>query len=169
MEIAVKRGRLEFDCAGAQSVELKERTGFPSGLTIDRETGNVILRPFGTSQQPGWEVQANGQIGALSLPHDFCPVKDIAAGEVMEVRFSAYVKDLELTESEDEDNESVGEGQPENESYSFIRPGMKKLGAAKEKILKRMTEMQLPGGAEGWSVLCRDARRFDPADEDGET
>lgn len=164
MEIAIKRGQLEFDCAGAHSVELQHRAGFPSGLTIVRESDKIIMRPFGTSQKPGWDVQANGIIGALSLPHDLCPVQDVAAGEEIEVRFSAYVKDLELTE--DEDNEPAGEGQPENESYSFIRPGMKKLGAAKEKILKRMAEMRLPGGAEGWSVLCQDARRFDAADED---
>jgi hypothetical protein len=105
-------------------------------------------------------------IGVLSLPPDFCRLHEVAPGEVIEIRFGVYVKDLELVDGEA--GAEPEEGRPENESYSFIRPGFQQLGRAKQMILKRMAERQLPGGEDGWAVLCRDARRFDADDDAGD-
>lgn len=88
-------------------------------------------------------------------------VHQLAAGDVLRVRFSVYVMDLEVAEADDAS--AVEEGAPEADSLSFLRVGFKKLGPAKQKILKRIAEMQLPGGDTGLAILATDELRFDLA------
>ena len=63
-----------------------------------------------------------------------------------------------LVESPEPDGN--GDIVPQEESISFMRPDFKKLGNAKQKILKRLAELKLPGGDSGWAQLCRDALQF---------
>jgi hypothetical protein len=165
MVIGVKRGALELHCDKAHIGALKDRLGYPGGITPESREG-LYLRLTGTSQRPGWDVDAKSTIGVLSLPADLCRLHGVTEGEAIEMRFSVYVKDLELVESEmDAEPE---QGRPANQSYSFNRPGFQQLGRAKHMILKRMAECQLPGGENGWAMLCRDGRQFDADDQMGD-
>jgi hypothetical protein len=157
--IAVKRGRLYIDCNKAHTTDLKDRVGYPSGADYSREACKIIIRPGGTSQRPSWEVFADpGPIGLLALPHDFCLIFDAAAGDIITASFNVYIKDLDLVESHEPD--CNGDVVPQEESISFMRPDFKKLGNAKQKILKRLAELKLPGGDSGWAQLCRVALQF---------
>ena len=41
-----------------------------------------------------------------------------------------------------------------------MRPDFRKLGRAKQRILKRLAEMKLPEGPDGWVELCSDKLKF---------
>jgi len=157
--IAVKRGRLHIDCDKAHTTDLKDRVEHLSKANYSQEACKIIIRPGGTSQQPSWEIFADpGPIGVLALPHDFCLIFDAAAGDTIAASFSVYIKDLDLVESHEP--EGNGEIVPQEESISFMRPDFKKLGNAKQKILKRLAELKLAGGDSGWAQLCCDALQF---------
>jgi hypothetical protein len=160
--IAVKRGRLSFDCGEARA-DLKSHA---SEADHSRETRKIILRRSGSSQQPVWEVIADGPIGVLSLPHDFCLVHDLAAGDVLTASFRVYIKDLDLVEPPETDGDE--EARPQDESFSFMRPDFRKLGRAKQRILKRLAEMKLPEGPDGWVELCSDKLKFQEIDAGGD-
>jgi len=166
--IAVKRGRLQIECDKAHTTDLRDRAGYPDGADYSREACKIVIRPAGHSQQPSWEIVADpGPIGLLSLPHDFCPVFDIAAGDTIAGSFRAYIKDLDLVELHEPDDD--GDVASREDSFSFMRADFRILGSAKQRILKRLAEMKLPGGDSGWAQLCRDALQFkeigDAADE----
>jgi hypothetical protein len=169
--IAVKRGWLAIDCGRARAADLKGRAGYPNGADFSREACKIVLWPDGTSQRPVWEVIADpGPIGLLPLPHDFCKVYGLAPGDIVKVSFTVYIKDLDLVEPPDEEDPATRE-----DSFSFMRDDFKKLGRAKQKILKRLAEMKLPEEVSGRVQLCSDAVQFeeigiagDNHDNDGE-
>lgn len=165
--IAVKCGRLVIDCGQARTTDLKDRVGYPDGADHSREACKIILWPGGNSQRPEWCVVADpGPIGLLSLPYDFCPIHDLSAGDIIAASFSAYIKDLDLVEPpEPHDGE---EAPPRQDSISFMSPGFKNLGRAKQMILKRLAETKLPEGPPGWVQLCSDALQFKEIGTDGD-
>jgi hypothetical protein len=162
--IAVKRGWLTIDCGRARTADLKGRAGYPNGADYSREACKIVLWPDGTSQRPVWEVIADpGPIGLLPLPHDFCLVYDLAAGDIVTASFTVYIKDLDLVEPPDEEDAA-----PQEDSFSFMRADFKKLGRTKQKILKRLAEMKLPEGASGRVQLCGDAVQFEEIGDEHE-
>lgn len=163
IEIAVKRGRLRFSC-GQALVDMEANIAHPTGYVCERATGDLRLTLGGTRQQPSIEVQTSeGPIGRLSLPGDFFMVHQLAPGDIIRVRFIVYVMDLEIVEAETAAEPK--ENQQDADSLSFLRVGFKTLGQARQKILKRIAEMQLPGGEKGLAVLASDELRFELAVE----
>jgi hypothetical protein len=155
--IAVKRGRLCIDCGNARA-DLKDKAG---EADYSRETRKIILRRSGSSQQPSWEIIADpGPIGLFSPSHDFCPIHDLAAGEIIAASFRVYIKDLDLVEPPEPHDDEDAPPQEDSFSFKFMRSDFKKLGRAKQKILKRLAEMKLSEGPHGWVQLCSDALQF---------
>lgn len=161
IEIAAKRGRLRFSC-GQAYVDMDANIAHPNGYVCERATGDLRLTLGGTRQQPSLEIQASeGPIGRLSLPGDFFMVHQLAPGDVIQIRFLVYLMDLEIVEAETA--VEPRENQQDADSLSFLRVGFRTLGHAKQKILKRIAEMQLPGGEKGLAVLASDQLRFELA------
>lgn len=164
VEVAVKRGRLKLDC-GASRLDFKSNVAYCSSYTIECPSHKVTLTLGGTSQLPSWEVQAeNCPVGFILLPYDFCMIHDLAPGDIIGARFLVYIMDLEDIEGDETDVDE--ECAPEADSLSFLRVGYKRLGSAKQKILKRIAQMQLPGGERGMAILATDELQFDTVAKD---
>jgi hypothetical protein len=163
--LGIKRGKLQIDCGCGHVGELRERAGYPEGFVIERGARSVRITLGGLRRRPSWIIEAdNGPIGVLSLADNFCSIRELVPGSTVKASFSVYVKDLQYASSPEE---ARGEGDPEEDSYSFFRPTQMKLGRAKQMILKRLAELPL-GGDNGWAVVCRDARRFEEMTGDGQ-
>jgi hypothetical protein len=153
--IAVKRGRLYMDCGNAHA----DPNGQPAEADYSRAACKITIRRTRPSPQPSWEIIADpGPIGMLSLPHDFCLVHKLAAGDILAASFRVYIKDLDLVEPpQPPDGEDTP---PQEDSFSFMRPGLGKLGRAKQTILKQLAALNLTEGPSGWVELCSDALQF---------
>ena len=107
-----------------------------------------------------WDIAAHARfIGVVDLPEEFCSIGELAAGDTIVARFSAFVKDLENITSDDTAPE---DSEPVNDSLSWRRLGYSTLGAAKQAIMTRVAQLKHLRGAErGWVVLCEVQRTFD--------
>ena len=167
--VAVKRGWLTFHCGEGEAERLDKRKGYPGGFAIGSAT---CIPVTAYTKRPSWEIySASGPLGSLSLPYDFCLISGLVPGCTITVTFSVYIKDLddeEMPEEPEVPDSEDGEAARTGSDF-FIRPGFSALGAAKQKILKRLALKQLSslGGREiqeekeGRKVICLDRRTFE--------
>lgn len=158
MILQIRCGELRLNCNEATTTSLRER--IQKELSFKTTTNTVHLTPGGTNHSPFWILEAEeGGIGVLSLPHDFCMVHNLSCGDVITANFKIYVKDLEPVEEgqvvkENDQVENIGQ------THSLIMHRFSNLSIAKQKVLKRLAGMQIPGGENGWLVICQDELSF---------
>lgn len=146
-KIAVKSGKLKIARTEASIADIGERNPkakWSSARNCDGVT--VTLKRAGTSQDRAYVVAAEkGCIGEVRLRADFWRVTSVAPGDLVEMAFAVFIRDLEY----------------EGESQSFLRPDGKPLGKMKQAILKRLKCDHLVIDKNGWVELCGDALRFE--------
>ena len=161
-EIAVYRGRLEIT-PGAATIDQEApplASDAPHPLT--RSDRTLTLQRANASSNDGrvaWTVSSDkGPIGVLRLDDDaqLCRIAEPAEGDTITAVFHAYVKDLDLSDPDpDDDAEDV------DRLYSFLRPDGKRLSPTKRQLIKRaILREELGPAPNGWHAIAEDRRRL---------
>lgn len=155
-KIGVRSGKLNISRSEAFIADIGERNPESKWSSIKNGDGrNVILQRAGTSQDRAYVVVAeSGCIGEVRLQADFWRLTSLAPGDLIEMAFAVFIRDLEYP----------------GESQSFMRGDGKPLGKMKQAILNRLKCSHLALDKNGWVELCGDAIRFeqDHNDEPGD-
>jgi hypothetical protein len=167
VQLAVTRGRLVID-GGCARVRFDDSAG--SRLAVTNKDGQPVSITIGGTSYAAASLAihagAGNSIGRLELPDTFCHIIDPAPDDIIEARFSVYVKDLELA------TDSANDPAPATETYSFLlvdrMVDFSQLSASKQRILKRLAQLRLPNEGTDWVVLDSYALRVEAADTEPE-
>ncbi len=155
-KIGIKRGFAEIDLGQAITKSAKDRLGGQGAYTT--EQGNVTLTAAGPTQRPNWIIESNdGPIGIVTLPHDICPVEDLANGDTIKATFSVWFKDLEPIPEDERDEE---ESDQQEDSISFTREDGKPLGRNKKALLNLIDNLEKTDGQTGRVIVATHELHF---------
>ncbi len=139
----VKQGILTFRLGYAHTTDAKDRTGYPGGIDFN----DAKFMPLSVDRnEPSWLVTATGAaaIGLIGdAPQTFIRVMNLMPGASVSADFIACVRDI---------------------ATAFVLPDWENQSAAKQKIKKRLRELNLPG-EEGIAKLAVAEIKFAARDE----
>ena len=131
--LGIKRGYILLRCGEARAE--RELWGFRQEYNLPG-TDVTIRAGAGTEKEPQWFVAArSGILDDVIAGEPYCVVTEAAPGDCLSARFSVFVKDY-CTQNYicQEDGEPLKRG--------------------KRAVLDRISQMGLPGGEDGETVLC---------------
>jgi hypothetical protein len=139
----VKQGILTFRLGYAHTTDAKDRTGYPGGIDFN----DAKFTPLSVDRnEPSWLVTATGAaaIGLIGdAPQTFIRIMNLTPGASVSAEFMACVRDI---------------------ATAFVLPDWQNQSAAKQKIKKRLRELNLPG-EEGIAKLAVAEIKFAARDE----
>jgi hypothetical protein len=161
-EVAVYRGRLEIVSGAAPIAHEPAPLASDAAHTLSRNERTLTLERANAGSNDGriaWTVRSDkGPIGVLRLDDDvdLCRIAEPVGGDTIAAVFHAFVKDLDLAET-DPDDEADDRAGP----YSFLRPDGKPLSPNKRQLVKRfILKEELGPAPKGWYTLAEDRAKL---------
>ena len=140
----VRRGVLTFRCGNGHTTKAKDRTGYPGGADFN----GAKFTPLSMDRnEPSWLVTATGAAGiglVGDAPRDFIRIMNLTPSASVGADFIACVRDI---------------------ATAFVLPDGQNQSAAKQKIKKRLQQLNLQGGEKGIAKLTVAEIKFAARDE----
>jgi hypothetical protein len=129
----VRQGILTFHCGAGFTTEVKDRTGYDSGVEFN---GAKFTIQDMDKRDPSWLVTASGDsaIGIIGdAAQTFIRIMNLAPGESVSADFTVYVRDIATT---------------------FVLPEGQNQSVAKQRVRKRLRDMRLTGREDGYAMAA---------------